>query len=194
MPFRPGPMARPRRNVVRHWRRPGDRQAWLLQQGPQVSWSGGPPPHQPCCHNLRGPIRGQAAAATEKTPLLVAVAWQCGLHRSDRMFHRTHAGAYVHFSRILPNDEKTSKKGPFFGQKLSLFGLRQAVEYHFLSKIGQKRQFFGQKLNLFAFSKAVEDPPPYFEGAGCERSGCRHTQIRKTQFTASICTKSSNFS
>ena len=124
----------------------------------------------------------------------VASAWQCGLHRSDQMSHRTHAGAYVHFSRILPNNEKMSKKWPFFGQKSSFYGLRQAVEDHFPSKIGQKRQFFGQKLNFFAFSQAVEDPPPYFEGAGCKKAGCRHTQIRKTQFTASICTKISHFS
>ena len=78
------------------------------------------------------------------------------------MFYRTHAGAYVHFSRILPNDEKTSKKLAVFWSKVEFFGLRQAVEDHFPSKIGQKRQFFGQKLNFFAFSQAVEDPPPLF--------------------------------
>ena len=78
------------------------------------------------------------------------------------MFHRTHAGAYVHFSRILPNDAKTSKKMAVFWSKVEFFGLRQAVEDHFPSKIGQKRQFFGQKLNFFAFSQAVEDPPPLF--------------------------------
>ena len=78
------------------------------------------------------------------------------------MFHRTHAGAYVHFSRILPNDEKTSKKWPFFWSKAEFFGLRQAVDDQFPSKIGQKRQFFRQKLSFFAFSQAVEDPPPLF--------------------------------
>ena len=113
----------------------------------------------------------------------VASAWQCGLHRLDRMFHRTHAGAYVHFSRILPNDEKTSKKWPFFGQKLSFFGLRQAVEDHFPSKIGQKRKFFGQKLNFFAFSQAVKDSPPISrvldakkQGVGTHRSGKHNLQ------------------
>ena len=124
----------------------------------------------------------------------VASASQCGLHRSDRMFHRTHAGAYVHVSRILPNDEKTSKELAVFWSKVEFFGLRQAVEDHFPSKIGRKRQFFGQKLNFFAFSQAVEDPPFFFEGAGCEKAGCRHTEIRKTQFIASICTKNSHFS
>jgi hypothetical protein len=38
----------------------------------------------------------------------VASAWQCGLHRSDPMFRRTNAGAYVHFSHILPDGENVS--------------------------------------------------------------------------------------
>ena len=42
---------------------------------------------------------------------------------------------------------------------------------------------------FFGFSQAVEDPPPYFEGAGCEEACCRQTQVTKTQYTASVCTK-----
>ena len=71
----------------------------------------------------------------------VASAWQCGLHRSDRMFHRTHAGAYVHFSRILPNDEKTSKKWPFFGQKLSFLASDKRLKTIFLPKSAKKGSF-----------------------------------------------------
>ena len=71
----------------------------------------------------------------------VASAWQCGVHRSDRMFHRTHAGAYVHFSRILPNDEKTSKKWPFFGQKLSFLASDKRLMTIFLPKSAKKGSF-----------------------------------------------------
>ena len=37
-------------------------------------------------------------------------------------------------------------------------------------------------------------PPPYFEGAGCERAGCRGINITKIRFTASVCTKICHFS
>ena len=64
------------------------------------------------------------------------------------MFHRTHAGAYVHFSRILPNDEKTSKKWPLFGQKLSFLASDKRLKTIFVPKTGQKRKFFGQKFDF----------------------------------------------
>ena len=75
----------------------------------------------------------------------VASAWQCGLQKSDRMFHRTHAGAYVHVSRILPNDEKTSEKWPFFGQKLSFLAKRLVKNGRFLAP-----------------DKQLKTPPPLF--------------------------------
>ena len=178
----------------------------------------------------------------------VASAWQCGLHRSDRMFHRTHAGAYVHFSRILPNGEKTvvgthrsgkhnlqhpyapkfpifheknGKKWPLFGQKLSfsasdkqlktprpilrvLDAKKQVLErdrsrkhnlqHTFFMKKRPRMAVFGQKLSFSASDKHLKTPPPYFEGAGCEKAGSRQTQITKTQFTACICTNICHFS
>ena len=44
---------------------------------------------------------------------------------------------------------------------------------------GQKWAFFGHILRFFGLRQAVEDHPPYFQGAGCEKAGCRHTQITK---------------
>ena len=108
------------------------------------------------------------------------------------MFHRTHAGAYVHFSRILPNDEKTSKKWPFFGQKLSFLASDKRLKTIFIPKSAKKGSFLVKNLIFFAFSQAVEDFPPILRVL--DAKGCRHTQIRKTQFTASICTKISHFS
>ena len=47
--------------------------------------------------------------------------------------------------------------------------------------------FFGENLSFLASDKRLKDSLPYFEGAGCEKAGCRHRQIAKTQFTASLC-------
>ena len=79
-------------------------------------------------------MAAQRLAGMWGSHISVASAWQCGPHRSDRMFHRTHAGAYVHFSRILPNNEKTSKKWPFFGQKLSFLASDKRLKTIFLPK------------------------------------------------------------
>ena len=73
------------------------------------------------------------------------------------MFHRTHAGAYVHFSRILPHDEKTSKKWPFFGQKLSFLASDKRLKTIFVPKSAKKGSFLVKNLIFFAFSQAVED-------------------------------------
>ena len=65
------------------------------------------------------------------------------------MFHRTHAGAYVHFSRILPNDEKTSKKWPFFGQKLSFLASDKRLKTVFVPKSAKKGSFLVKNLIFF---------------------------------------------
>ena len=75
------------------------------------------------------------------------------------MFHRTHAGAYVHVSRILPNDEKASKKWPFFGQKLSFLASDKRLKTIFVPKSAKKGSFLVTNLSYFAFSQAVEDFP-----------------------------------
>ena len=69
------------------------------------------------------------------------------------MFHRTHAGAYVHFSRILPNDEKTSKKWPFFGQKLSFLASDKRLKTIFVPKSAKKGSFLVK--NSIAFGKST---------------------------------------
>ena len=38
---------------------------------------------------------------------------------------------------------------------------------------------FGQKLSFFGLRQAVEDPPPYFEGAGCKEALCITTRSPK---------------
>ena len=53
---------------------------------------------------------------------------------------------------------------------------------------------FWSKIEFFGARQAFEDPPPHFEGAGCEKAGCKGTQTTKTQFAASVCTKTSHFS
>ena len=45
---------------------------------------------------------------------------------------------------------------------------------------------FPSKIAFFGFRQAIENPPPYFEGAGCKKAGSRERQITKTQFTAYI--------
>ena len=57
------------------------------------------------------------------------------------MFHPTNARAYVHISRILPNDEKKSKKWPFFGQKLSFVASDKRLKTSFLPKSAKKGSF-----------------------------------------------------
>ena len=64
----------------------------------------------------------------------------------------------------------------------------------FHEKTAKNWPFFGQKLSLLASDKQLKTPPPYFEGAGCEKASCSHTQVTQTQFTASVCTKISHFS
>ena len=43
----------------------------------------------------------------------------------------------------------------------------------FHGKNGQKWPLFGQKLGFLASDQQLKPPPPYFEGAGCEKAGCR---------------------
>ena len=99
------------------------------------------------------------------------------------MFHRTHAGAYVHFSRILPYDEKMSKKWPFFGQKLSFLASDKRLKTIFVPKSAKKGSFLVKSLIFFAFSQAVEDFPPILrvrdakkKVVGTHRSGKHNLQ------------------
>ena len=64
----------------------------------------------------------------------------------------------------------------------------------FMKKNGQEWPFFGQRLSFSAPDTHSQTPPPPFEGAGCEKAGCKGTQTTKTQFAASVCTKSTRFS
>ena len=61
-------------------------------------------------------------------------------------------------------------------------------------KNGQEWLFFGQRLSFLASDKHSKTPPHHFEGAGCKRAGHKGTQTTKTQFAASVCTKTSHFS
>ena len=65
---------------------------------------------------------------------------------------------------------------------------------HFSWKKRLKMAISWSKNVFFGLRQAVEDPPPYFEGAGCEKASCSHTQVTQTQFTASVCTKICHFS
>ena len=42
-----------------------------------------------------------------------------------------------------------------------------------------KMAVYWSKIELFGFRQSFEDPPPYVEGAGCERAGFEGTQITK---------------
>ena len=61
-------------------------------------------------------------------------------------------------------------------------------------KNGQEWPFFGQRFSFSAPDTHSQTPPPPFEGAGCEKAGCKGTQTTKTQFAASVCTKTTHFS
>ena len=63
----------------------------------------------------------------------------------------------------------------------------------FHEKKGQEWLFFGQRLSFSAPDKHLKTPPPHSEGDGCEKAGCKGTQTTKTQFAASVCTKTSHF-
>ena len=43
---------------------------------------------------------------------------------------------------------------------------------------------FWSKIEFFGFRQAIENPPPYFQGAGCKKAGSRERKITKNQFTA----------
>ena len=75
------------------------------------------------------------------------------------MFHRTHAGAYVHVSRILPNDEKKSKKWPFFGQKLSFLASDKRLKTIFVPKSAKKRDFLVKNLIFLPSAKQLKASP-----------------------------------
>ena len=61
---------------------------------------------------------------------------------------------------------------------------------HFSSKKTAKYgRFFGQKLIFLASAKQLKTPFPYCENAGCGKACCRQTQVTKTKYTASVCTK-----
>ena len=64
----------------------------------------------------------------------------------------------------------------------------------FHEKNGQEWPFFWSKIEFFGARQAFEDPPSHFAGAGCKKAGCKGTQMTKTQFAASVCTKTSHFS
>ena len=117
--------------------------------------------------------------------------------------------------------KKTAKNGRFFRQKIQFFGFRQAMEnpppyfegagckkagsrerhitktqftaYIFNEKTAKNGRLWS-KIEFFGLRQAFEDPPPYFEGAGCEKAGFRQTEITKTQFTACVCTNICHFS
>ena len=69
----------------------------------------------------------------------------------------------------------------------------QFTAYIFHEKTAKNGRFWS-KIEFLASDKHFKTPPPYFEGAGCERAGFRQTQITKTQFTACVCTKICHFS
>ena len=77
------------------------------------------------------------------------------------MFHRTHAGAYVHFSRILPNDEKTSQKWRFFGQKVSFLASDKRLKTIFLPKSAKKGSFLVKNWIFLPSAKQLKTPPPF---------------------------------
>ena len=118
-------------------------------------------------------------------------------------------------------DEKNGNKWPLFGQKFIfsasdkqlkfprpilrvLDAKKQVLEtdrspkhnlqHTFFMKKRPTMAVFGRKLSSSASDKHLKTPPPYFEGAGCERAGSRQTQITKKQFTACGCTNIFHFS
>ena len=77
------------------------------------------------------------------------------------MFHRTHAGAYVHFSRILPNDEKTSKKWPFFGRKLNFLASDKRLKTIFVPKSAKEGSFLVKNLIFLPSAKQLKTSPVF---------------------------------
>ena len=139
-----------------------------------------------------------------------------GTHRSGK-----HNLQHPYAPKFPIFHEKTGKKWPLFGQKLSfsasdrqlkpprpilrvLDAKKQVLErdrsrkhnlqHTFFMKKRPRMAVFGQKLSFSASDKHLKTPPPYFEGAGCEKAGSRQTQITKTQFTACVCTNICHFS
>ena len=77
---------------------------------------------------------------------------------------------------------------------LPLIGVASYVKYDGFCYIDYRDVTHWSKIEFFGARQAFEDPPPHFEGAGCEKAGCKGTQTTKTQFAASVCTKTSHFS
>ena len=78
--------------------------------------------------------------------------------------------------------------------KTSICSMRRHQNFRFFLKNGHKWPFFGLKLSFSASDKQLKTQPPYYEGAGCRKKGCRGTQTTNARFTASVGSKICHFS
>ena len=95
-------------------------------------------------------------------------------------------------SRVL--DAKEQVLGRHRSRKRNLQHAYAPTFVIFHEKKRPRMAVFWSKIEFFGARQAFEDPPSHFEGAGCEKAGCKGTQTTKTQFAASVCTKTSHFS
>ena len=95
-------------------------------------------------------------------------------------------------SRVL--DAKKQVLGRHRSRKHNLQHAYAPTFVIFHEKKRPRMAVFWSKIQFFGARHAFADPPPPFEGAGCEKAGCKGTQTTKTQFAASVCTKTTHFS
>ena len=69
-------------------------------------------------------------------------------------------------------------------QKKTIYGMRMHQILPFFKKKWPKFAVFWSEIKFFALDKQLTTPPPFFEGAGCERACCMDTKITQTQFIA----------
>ena len=79
-----------------------------------------------------------------------------------------------------------AKKQAHTDQENTIYSIHMHQNFPFFMKKRQKMAAFWSKIEFSGFRQAIENPPPYFEGAGCKRAGSGERQITKTQFTAYI--------
>ena len=123
----------------------------------------------------------------KKRPRMAVFGQKLSFSASDK-----HLKTPPPFSRVL--DAKEQVLGRHRSRRHNLQHAYAPTFVIFHEKKRPRMAAFWSKIEFCGARQAFEDPPPHFEGAGCEKAGCKGTRTTKTQFAASVCTKTSHFS
>ena len=123
----------------------------------------------------------------KKRPRMAVFGQKLSFSASDK-----HLKTPPPISRVL--DAKKQVLGRHRSRKHNLQHAYAPTFVIFHEKKTAKNGRFLVKDSVFRRQTRIRRPPPPFEGAGCEKAGCKGTQTTKTQFAASVCTKTTHFS